>query len=106
LLTDSSETDPNGILEIKCPFKYQDVDPREAAVNKDFCCELIGDTLTLKRNHNYHYQIQGQMAISSRKWCDFVAYTITFDESYWMTMLLKLKAFYIKEMVPIIFEKI
>jgi len=53
------------------------------------------------------------MAISSRKWCDFVVYTnkkvsaecITFDESHWMTMLPKLMAFYIKEMVSIIFEK-
>ena len=75
LLTDSSNTDPNGILEIKCPYKYRDVDPCEAAANKDFCCELAGDTITLKRNHNYFYQIQGQMAISSRKWCDFVIYT-------------------------------
>lgn len=115
LLTDpSNTTDTNGILEIKCPYKYRNVEPCEAAVNKDFCCELVGDdTLKLKRNHNYYYQIQGQMAISSRKWCDFVIYTnknisverISFDESHWMTMLPKQKAFYIKELVPIIFEK-
>ena len=114
LLTDCNGTDPSGILEIKCPYKYRDVDPCEAAGNKDFCSELTGDTLTLKRSHNYYYQIQGQMAISSRKWCDFVIYTnkkvsverISFDEPHWMTMLPKLTDFYTKELVPILEKRL
>ena len=114
LITDCSSTDPNGILEIKCPYKYRDVDPCEAAEYKDFCCELTGDTLTLKQKHNYYYQIQGQMAISCRKWCDFVVYTnkkvsverISFEESHWMKMLPKLKDFFTKRMVPILEKKI
>ena len=28
--------------------------------------------VTVKRTHNYFYQIQGQMAIGKRLWCDFV----------------------------------
>ena len=38
-----------GILEIKCSYKYCDVDPCEAAGNKDFCSELTGGTLTLNQ---------------------------------------------------------
>ena len=90
------------------------MDPCEAAENKDFCCELTGDTLTLKQKHNYYYQIQEQMAISCRKWCDFVVYTnkkvsvkrISFEESHWMKMLPKLKDFFTKRMVPILEKKI
>ena len=49
LIKDISSPDPDGILEIKCPFKYRDVSPTEAAQNKDFYCELNDGTLTLKR---------------------------------------------------------
>jgi len=40
LIKGTSNPDSDGILEIKCPFKYRDVGPTEAAQNKDFCCEL------------------------------------------------------------------
>ena len=75
LVTDADCPDPNGILEVKCPFKYRNLDPNQAAENKDFCSELKDGMLKLKKKHNYFYQIQGQMAITSRKWCDFVIYT-------------------------------
>jgi len=31
--------------------------------------------IELKQTHVYYAQIQGQMAITDRKWCDFVVYT-------------------------------
>jgi len=43
----------------------RNLDPAEAAKNKDFCCEL-------KDGLKISYPIQGQMAIASRKWCDLV----------------------------------
>ena len=52
LVKDISSPDADGILEIKCPFKYRDVGPTEAAQNKDFCCELNDGVPTLKRKHN------------------------------------------------------
>ena len=44
----------------------------------------------LKRSHPYYCQVQGQMAITERAWCDFVVYTskgiaidrITFDKLF------------------------
>ena len=114
LIKDISSPDPDGILEIKCPFKYRDVSPTEAAQNKDFYCELNDGTLTLKRRHNYYYQVQGQMAVASRKWCDFVVYSnnevsverIAFDEKFWMSMTPTLKDFYIRGLVPILVKRI
>ena len=51
----------------------------------------------------YFAQVQGQMALSGRAWCDFVVFThkgihverIKYDHGYWTTKLLpKLKQFF------------
>ena len=52
--------------------------------------------LKLKKAHKYFAQIQGQMAIGERPWCDLVVYTfkgisverINFDNDFWMLKLL------------------
>lgn len=52
--------------------------------------------LKLKPTHIYYSQIQGQMAITERSWCDFVIYTekgisverIPFDAEFWNNKLL------------------
>lgn len=31
----------------------------------------------LQKTHKYYYQVQGQLAISGRKWCDFITDTHT-----------------------------
>ena len=46
----------------------------------DFCCKLHPqsdgtNTVELKRTHAYYCQVQGQLAITERKWCDFVVFT-------------------------------
>ena len=40
-----------------------------------FCLRYIRDTYELKRQHNYYYQVQGQLHITRRSWCDFVLWT-------------------------------
>ena len=54
-----------------------------------FPCE---DSVHLKTNHNYYYQVQGQLAILNLTWCDFVVVLterdmqiekIYFDEKFW-----------------------
>jgi len=50
----------------------------------------------------YFAQVQGQMGIGGRKWCDFVVYTnkgisierIHFDASFWKELRSKLLDFY------------
>ena len=100
----SSLSQPFGFLEIKCPFKHRIVTPQEACRDPTFCCTYSSTAqhVVLKRSHPYFAQVQGQMAIGNRPWCDFVIYTtkgvdihrVQFDEDYWKTRLPKLTAFY------------
>ena len=105
---DPTEANPFGLAEIKCPHSHRNETPLQAAESRDFCCsiEVNSDgtsTLKLKRSHPYFCQVQGQMAITERTWCDFVIYTekgvnierIKYDAEFWNKDLLpKLTAFY------------
>lgn len=96
--------EPFGLAEIKCPYSQRNRTPEQACTNKGFFCTLEnGVSVKLKRNHPYYSQIQGQLAITQRKWCDFVIYTpkslsierIPFDNVFWESELLpKLTAFF------------
>ena len=105
---DETNANPFGLAEIKCPYSMRNKTPLEAAESRDFCCqlELISSgsrSLKLKRSHPYFCQVQGQMAITERDWCDFVVYTpkgisierIPYDAEFWTNELLpKLTMFY------------
>jgi hypothetical protein len=105
---DKSSYDHYGLLEIKCPYKYRNMSPTEAAQYNDFCLEIIDGQLHLKKSHNYYYQVTGQMALAGVNWCDFVVYTnkglfvkrIYFDKILWQNMFTKLAQFYINVAVP------
>ncbi|KAG0432518.1 hypothetical protein HPB47_020769 [Ixodes persulcatus] len=65
-----------GILEVKCPSPKVGLTPLEACKqDKTFCCEEVGGEIRLKKRHAYYYQVQGQMAVTGHKWCDFVFWT-------------------------------
>ena len=98
---DPSALQSFGLVEVKCPYKYRGYAPIEACLNADFFCELVtqssGDqAFQLKRSHSYYCQVQGQMAITGRAWCDFVVFTskgiaierIGFDKLFWENELL------------------
>ena len=97
-----------GVLEIKCPFSAREMTPIEAAQKlPSFPCQVTGGNLSLKRNHDYFFQVQGQLAITHAQWCDICVYTphgfsferITFDESFWISVVCKLDDFYCKFIV-------
>lgn len=63
----------NGLLEIKCPLKYRHgLDGWDKDDNFP-----IAPNNEMKINHKYYYQIQGQMMICNRRWCDLLIYTET-----------------------------
>ncbi|XP_040066913.1 uncharacterized protein LOC115328755 [Ixodes scapularis] len=65
-----------GLLEVKCPSSKVGLTPLEACKqDKKFCCEEVGGEIRLKKRHAYYYQVQGQMAVTGHKWCDFVVWT-------------------------------
>ena len=101
----SNTMQPFGFLEVKCPYSARMITPTDACATSGFCCtaDPITGQLKLKENHAYFAQIQGQMAIGQRPWCDFVIYTtkgisvqrIEYNEKFWEEDLLpKLSNFY------------
>ena len=98
-----------GIIEIKCPFSAKDMTPLEAAKTlRSFSCKEVDGNLALKREHNYFYQVQGQLAITRARWCDFCVYTphgfsierIDFELPLWQQMVPTLETFFDKFMIP------
>ena len=50
-----------GLLEIKCPYTYRNVNPSDI-MNESFYLQTKSDgTKVLDSSHDYHYQIQSQM---------------------------------------------
>lgn len=63
----------HALVEIKCPISINNETPGDEILNKKITfAELINGKLHLKRNHNFYYQIQEQLAITKRELCYFV----------------------------------
>lgn len=87
LVYDPTETTPDGLLEIKILKFLQKCRPdsvNTAIQNGDVtrqelrrsCVNLTEQgTLKLKEMHQYYYQVQLQMAVTCREWCDFVLWS-------------------------------
>ncbi|KAJ8309411.1 LOW QUALITY PROTEIN: hypothetical protein KUTeg_014285 [Tegillarca granosa] len=100
-----------GLLEIKNLLHNKIETLNEAARRKDFCLQFINNRLHLKHQHQYYYQVQGQLNITKLPWLDFVVRTekpyqlhierIYRNEDLWFkTMLPKISAFYLKAILP------
>lgn len=108
----------DGLIEVKCPSSAVDMTIEEAIDKvKSLCLEKTVDSvIRLKRNHDYYYQVQGQLQICKRSWCDFVVWIlrtkppftdnmfierIVRDDEFWKTkMLPKLQTFYKTCLLP------
>lgn len=66
----------------------------EACMNKSFFLQQTDDgKISLKRNHNYYFQLQGQLFVSGFEFIDFIVYfgddipifieRIYFDKQFW-----------------------
>ena len=75
---------------------------------KNTCLSITNDKLSLKRTHNYFYQVQTAMLCTETKWCDFVVKTtvdihierITFDEDFCNKFIPKVRYFYFDCILP------
>lgn len=107
-----------GVLEIKCPKILEKYNPTDLHFltpqqRNSFCCTLLSQTsMKLKRSHPYYYQIQTQMAITERLWCDFVIWTpkgfhvekIYYDGNFIEPALKHVSAFHQNILAPEYFE--
>ena len=110
---DSFVKDEDAVIEVKCPYRGRK-SKIDAGENFDFL-ERVGDSLRLKRSHNYYYQVIGQMKLAQKSHCYFVVYTfadifyekIPFDNAFFMDIILpKLKGFYEEVYCPYVASKL
>lgn len=74
---------------------------------------MVNGAAELKKTHGYYYQVQGQMGVTGKKWCNFVVWTcvglnvqqIQFDELFWINMCLKLDKFYVEAFIPELYSR-
>ena len=98
-----------GLCEIKCPESVKDQQPSHE--NVPYLVKSDGG-ITLDRNHQYYYQVQGQMAICKRPHCDFFVFTyhgnvcirIPFNEEFWMQVKPKLSWFWLHQVAPVLLK--
>lgn len=102
-VVDAACSEPFGIAEVKCPYSKFQVSPMDACSDPTFCLHINSNGhLTLKRNHEYYDQIQGQMGVTGAKWCDFIVYTsrglsverIPFNSDHWKKLRNKICDYY------------
>ena len=72
----SNRQEPFGYLEVKCRYTCRNVTPIEACSEWDLLQGNGWKAKTFKESHHYYAQVQGQMAIGERPWCDFVVFTL------------------------------
>ena len=64
------------LVEFKCPFTFRNsLSLDEVIFHKQCCLIKAGRGYDLKRNHNYYHQVQGQLYICNKQFCDFVYWT-------------------------------
>ncbi|XP_060577969.1 uncharacterized protein LOC132735083 [Ruditapes philippinarum] len=101
-----------GLLEIKNLLQTNSYMIKQAIGKvQNFCLQQSNNKVQLKREHEYYFQIQGQLNIFEIEWCDFVIRRtnpydlyierIKRDKNLWtLKMVPKLKCFYMKFILP------
>ena len=69
---DARVYDPSAIpcfelAEVKCP----DI----SSISEARHVKMVNGQAKLKQNHKYHWQVQGQLAVTGLSWCDFITDT-------------------------------
>jgi len=106
---DPSSDQPNGILEIKCPYTKRTQTPQQVCDDPSFYCTFENDKMLLKPTHHYYHQVQLQLFVSSDmfSWCDFCIFTtkgclvtrITLDDQWVKDCVPQLKEYFENFMV-------
>ena len=77
-LYDPNEETQYGIGKVKWPFAKKAMTIQDACSDPSFFLQPATDQNpmpTVKKNHNYYYQLQGSMATCDVKWADLIVYT-------------------------------
>ncbi len=94
----------NGLIEIKCPFSVKDGEPHLLQDKKGSFMDKKG----LIKSHKYYTQVQGQLEICERNYCDFIVWTpnglyierIYKDVKFIERLFQKLTKFFVEQFLP------
>ena len=98
-----------GVLEIKCPYSIANQIPSES--NLTYLRKTAVDgKVNLVSSHPYYSQVQTQMGVTGRRWCDFLVYTrhgihlerIMFDQQRWLQILSAAEYFFDNHIAPVL----
>nr|XP_054774925.1 uncharacterized protein LOC129283112 [Lytechinus pictus] len=100
-----------GLVEIKCPSTAPTEKP--SPLNEKFLRRDKRGKVQLKRNHPYFDQIQAQLAVTGKAWCDFFVYKdngvflerIERDPQWQRSFLMMMDRFFWKFIVPILVSR-
>ena len=100
------------IIEVKCPFRFQNEYAVDHVYDANFFAAInadgeLGLNMKSQDGFKYYHQVQGNLALTGRKVCDFCVWTpqdllffpITRDES-WADNIVKLEQFYQEHYLP------
>jgi len=90
----------SGILEVKCPSCVNNIGVEEASSAKSFFLQKNeqGD-LVLKEDHPYYYQVQMQLFVTDKPFCDFVVRTEKDSDDLFVQRILPNLQFFDTEMI-------
>ena len=66
-----------GCGEVKCPYCIEGLDFDKYCQRKNSCIQSDGEKYSLKRDHAYFYQVQQQLHITKRTYCDFIVFAVS-----------------------------
>ncbi len=94
----------HGLIEIKCPFSIKDGEPHLLQDKKGSFMDKKG----LIKSHKYYTQVQGQLEVCERNYCDFIVWTpnglyierIYKDVKFIERLFQKLTKFFVEQFLP------
>lgn len=99
------------VLEVKCPFSIKD---EFIGADNYKHIEVINDEFCLKENSPYYFQIQTQLLVTERSYCDFFIWTNKDEKRIYVNrndkliseiIIPKVTDFYHNYMIPVIARK-
>ena len=101
----------DGIVEVKCPYKARKYEVSPA--NQCYLLKSSDGGLKMNKEHQYYYQVQGQLLVTGRFFCDFVVYTfkscvrvrVYRDEIFISKLVTDLCDYYQRYMKPAVLNK-
>ena len=98
-----------GVIEVKCPHCLEEKDIPDLVDAPNFC--LVSDatdSFLLRRDHQYYYQVQTQMHVTQKAYCDFIVWgpksvhieRVLPDGDFWNQCVNQASQFYFLGILP------